>query len=71
MVDNIIPYNTAVEIMQQHENVEARSINEFRQRNEWPKRKEAIQTKLALLEKREVFGKIVRRTNGVKLVGNK
>ena len=52
VVDNIFSYNVAVEIMQQGEDFEPKSINECRQRNDWPKRKEAIQEELTSLEKR-------------------
>ena len=44
VVDNTFSYNVAVEIMQQDEDLEPRSVNECRQRNDWPKWKEAIQT---------------------------
>ncbi|XP_049399680.1 uncharacterized protein LOC125863687 [Solanum stenotomum] len=69
VVDNIFAYNVAVEIMQQDGDLEPRSVNECKQRNDWPKWKEAIQTELASLEKREVFGPIVRTPEGVKPVG--
>ena len=51
VVDNIFAYNVAVEIMQQDEDFEPRSVSECRQRNDWLKWKEAIQTELASLEK--------------------
>ena len=71
MVDNIFSYNVAVEIMQQDEDLEPRSVNECRQRNDWPKWKDAIQAELVSLEKREVFEPIVRRPEGIKPVGYK
>ena len=71
MVDNTYAYNVAVEIMQQDEDLKPRSVNECRQRNDWLKWKEAIQTELASLEKCEVFGPIVRTPERVKPVGHK
>ena len=71
VVDNIFSYNIAVEIMQQDEDLEPRSVNECRQRNDWPKWKEAIQVELTSLEKREVFGSIARTPEDVKPVGYK
>ncbi|XP_004249829.2 uncharacterized protein [Solanum lycopersicum] len=60
-----------VEIMQQDEDFEPRSVSECRQRNDWLKWKEAIQTELASLEKCEVFGSIVRTPEGIKPMGHK
>ncbi|XP_049390283.1 uncharacterized protein LOC125854750 [Solanum stenotomum] len=71
VVDNNFAYNVVVEIMQQGEDVEPKSVNKCKQRNDWPKWKDAIQAKLASLEKREVFGPIVRTPEGVKPVGYK
>ena len=71
MVDDIFYYNVAVEIMQQDEDLEPRSVNECRQRNDWPKWKEAIQVELTSLEKRDFFGPIVRTPEDVKSVGHK
>ena len=55
--------------MQQDEDMEPRSVNECRQRNDWPKWKEAIQVELTSLEKRDFFGPIVRTPEDVKSVG--
>ena len=57
--------------MQDSEDLEPRSITEYRQRNEWPKWQEAIQSELNSLAKREVFGPITQTPNGVKTVGYK
>ena len=46
-VDNIFTYNVGFEITQQDEDLESRSVNECRQRNDLLKWKEAIQTELA------------------------
>ena len=50
MVSNIFSYKVLVEIMQQDNDLESRSINESRQRNDWPKWKETIQTELTSFE---------------------
>ena len=71
VIDNIFAYNVAIEIMQQDEDFEPKSVHECRQRNDWPKWKDAIQAKLASLEKREVFGPIIRTPEGIKPVGYK
>jgi len=56
VIDNMFAYNVAVEIMQQDEGFEPKFVNECRQKNYWPKWKNAIQAELASLEKCEVFG---------------
>ena len=71
VIDNIFAYNVAIEIMQQDEDFEPKSVHECRQRNDWPKWKDAIQAELASLEKREVFGPIIRTPEGIKPVGYK
>ena len=43
MIDNIFAYNVAIEIMQQDEDFEPKSVHECRQRNDRPKWKDAIQ----------------------------
>jgi len=45
------------------------TIEDCRQRNDWPKWKEAIQAELDSLAKRKVFGPIVRTPEGVKPIG--
>ena len=66
VIDNIFAYNVAIEIMQQDEDFEPKSIHECKQRNDWPKWKDAIQAELASLEKCEVFGPIIRTPEGIK-----
>ena len=60
VIDNIFAYNVATDIMQQDEDFEPKYVHECRQTNDWPKWKYAIQAELASLEKREVFGPIIR-----------
>jgi len=57
--------------MQQDEDLEPKSVNECRQRNDWPKWKDAIQEELTPLTKHEIFGSVVQTPNGVKPVGYK
>ena len=50
------------------EDSEPRNVEECQHRNDWPKWKEAIQAKLNLLTKWEVFGLVVQRPKDVKPV---
>ena len=60
VVDYVFAYNVATNIMKDNEDHEPQSVIEFRQRNDWPKWQEAIQSELNSLAKREVFGPIVQ-----------
>ena len=71
VVDYVFAYNVATNIMQDNEDHEPQSVIECRQRNDWPKWQEAIQSELNSLAKREVFGPIVQTPNGIKPVGYK
>ena len=44
VVDYVFAYNVATKIMQESEDLEPRSVTGCRQRNEWQKWKEAIQS---------------------------
>ena len=57
--------------MQNCEDLEPQSIDECRQRNDWLKWQEAIQSELHSLVKREIFGPIIQTPNGVKSVSYK
>ena len=57
--------------MQNCEDLEPQSVKEYRQGNNWPKWKEAIQSELNSLVKHEIFEPIVQTPNGVKPVGYK
>lgn len=46
MVDYVFAYNVAMKIMQDSEDLDPQSIIECRQRNDWPKWQEAIQSEL-------------------------
>ncbi|KAL0546737.1 hypothetical protein IC582_016650 [Cucumis melo] len=71
VVNNIFAYNVAHNIIHENGDYEPKSVDECRNRKDWSKWKEAIQAKLNLLTKREVFGPIVYTPKGVKPVGFK
>ena len=66
VVDYVFAYNVATNIVQDNEDHEPQSVIEYRQRNDWPKWQEAIQSELNSLAKREVFGPIFQNPNGIK-----
>jgi hypothetical protein len=53
------------------DNTEPRTIQECRQRKDWPKWKDAIQAELDSLKKRGVFGPVVQTPKGINPVGFK
>ena len=69
VVNNIFAYEIALDVMNERENHEPKSIEECQRRQDWPKWKDAIQPELSSLAKREVFGPIVQTPEGVKPVG--
>ena len=71
VVDYVFAYNVATNIMQDNEDHEPQSVIQFRQRNDWPKWQESIQSELNSLAKREVFRPIVQTPNGIEPVGYK
>ena len=70
-VDDIFAYNVALNIVNDNEDLEPKSIEECRQRDDWPKWKDAIEAELNSLSKHEVFCPIVLTPDGVKPVGYK
>ena len=56
IIDNIFSYNISFNIINENEDLESKYVEECWRRNDWPKWKEAIQTKLNSLGKHEVFG---------------
>ena len=70
-VDDIFSYHIAREIMKQNEDLEPVSMEECRNRNDWPNWKEAINKELNSLTQRNVFGPVVRTPKGVRPVGHK
>ncbi|XP_070021438.1 uncharacterized protein [Nicotiana sylvestris] len=71
VVDYVFAYNVASSIMQNTDDLEPQSVGECRQRRDWSKWQEAIQSELNSLAKREVFRPIVQTPNGIKPVGYK
>ncbi|GJT27352.1 disease resistance CC-NBS-LRR class family protein [Tanacetum coccineum] len=55
---------TSLEVMENDEDQEPKSMQECRYRNDWPKWKDAIEAELKSLEKRKVFGPIVQTPKG-------
>ncbi|CAN1250021.1 Copia protein [Linum perenne] len=70
-IDEIFAYNAALNVINENEDHEPKSMNACKQREDWPKWKDAIEAELHSLEKRKVFGPIVLTPKGVKPVGNK
>jgi hypothetical protein len=71
VTDDAFAYNLALEIINENEDHEPRSVEECKKRQDWPKWKDAIQAELDSLTKREVFGPVTRRPSGAKPVGYK
>jgi hypothetical protein len=71
VVDNIFSFKVAFDITRSNDDIEPQTVEECRRRNDWPMWKEAIQTELNSLAKREVFEPVVQTPEGVSLVGYK
>ena len=71
IIDDAFAYNLALEVMDKNEDQEPHSVEECKERKDWPKWNDAIQEELNSLAKREVFGPITRIPNGVKTIGYK
>ena len=65
-IDEAFAYNVAKAVITDNEDQEPMIIDDFQQRNDWPKWKDAIQAELDSLAKRKVFGPVVRIPKGVK-----
>ena len=70
-VSNIFAFQVALDIIQNDDDPEPQNTNECRQRNDWPKWREAMQAELHSLIKRDVFGPVVQTPASIKPVGNK
>ena len=70
-VNNIFAFQVTLDIIQNDDDTEPQNTNECRQRNDWPKWKEAMQAELHSLIKRDVFGPAVQTPASIKPVGNK
>ncbi|KAL0342624.1 UNVERIFIED_CONTAM: Retrovirus-related Pol polyprotein from transposon RE1 [Sesamum calycinum] len=71
IVDDIFAYNVALNVIHDNEDHEPKSIQECRQRTNWPKRKDAIEVGFNSLAQRKVFGPVIRTPEDVKSVGYK
>ncbi|KAM0990114.1 hypothetical protein ACFX2C_008676 [Malus domestica] len=70
IIDDMFAFAIATEIILS-DDIEPRSVDECRQRQDWPKWKDVIQAELNSLERRSVFGPVVQTPPGVNLVGYK
>ena len=68
-IDEAFIYNVAIDVISDNEDQKPITIEDCRQRNDWPKWKDAIQAQLDSIAKRKVFGPIVCTPKGVKPVG--
>ena len=71
IINNIFAFQMALDIIRNDENLEPQNVEECRNRNDWPKWKEAMQAELNSLMKRDVFGPVVQTPKSVKPVGCK
>ena len=71
IIDDALAYNLGLEVMDKNEDQEPHSVEECKERKDWPKWNDTIQTELNSLAKREVFGPVTRIPNGVKPAGYK
>ena len=72
VVDNIFSFKVALDITRSNDDeIEPQTVEECRCRNDLPMWKEEIQAKLNSLVKREVFGPVVQKPEGVMPVGYK
>ena len=68
IINNIFSFQMALDIIRNDEDPEPQNVEECRNRNDWPKWKEAMQAELNSLMKRNFFGPVVQTSKGVKLV---
>ena len=69
-IDDVYAFSVAFDIIM-NSDPEPQSVEECRQRDDWPKWKIAIQEELQSLRKRNVFGPAVQTPAGVVPVGNR
>ena len=70
IIDDVFVYSAALDV-DINSDPEPQSVDECRRRKDWLKWKDAIQTELNSLSKKEVFGPVVQTPIGVNPVGNK
>ena len=71
VINNIFAFQVASDIIRNYEDHKPRTVEECRHRNDCPKWKEAMQTELNSLTKREVFRPVVQIPKDVKPFGYK
>ena len=71
VINNIFTFQVAFDIIRNYEGPKSRNVEECRNRNDWLKWKEAMQTDLNSLTKREVFRPVIQTPEDVKPVGYK
>ena len=69
LINDGFSFQVDMDIIRNDEDQEPQNMNECLRRNDWLKWKEAIQTKLKSLAKREVFGLVVQTPKDIKHVG--
>ena len=70
IINDMFTFLVATEIILS-DGIEARSVDECKQRHDWPKWKDAIQAELNSLERQNVFGPVVQTPPGVNPMGYK
>ncbi|XP_070676286.1 uncharacterized protein [Malus domestica] len=70
IIDDMFAFAIATEIILS-DDIEPCSVDECKQRQDWPKWKDAIQAELNCLKRRNVFGPVVQTLTGVNPVGYK
>ena len=68
-INDAFSLQVAMNIIRNDEDQEPQNVNEYRQRNDLLKWKEAIKTELRSLAKREVFGPVVQTPTSIQHVG--
>lgn len=71
LIDDAFVFKVATQINKGNDDEEPRSIDKCRQRDDWPKWRDAIQAGLNSLDKRGVFEPIEPTLEDVKSVGSK
>ena len=62
VINNIFAFQVALDLIRNDEDPEPQNVEEWRNRNDWPKWKEAIHVELNLLMKRDAFRPVVVKT---------
>jgi hypothetical protein len=65
IINDIFAFKVAFGITKSDDEIEPQTVEECRHRNDWPMWKEAIQTELNSLKKREVFRPVVHTPKSV------